>query len=95
MEKYLIEVPHGADRASCVRAIQEFRRSGSHFVTHADWGCLDGEHKAWLVVETEDKEAARRILPSAYQQGAKITLLHQFTRKEIGQPKKLLEQHKG
>ena len=95
MEKFLIEVPHGADKGSCMRAIQVFMNTGSHFVTHADWGCMDGEHKAWLIVEVEDKEAARRILPAAYQQKAKITKLHRFTREEIGHPEQLLEQHSG
>jgi hypothetical protein len=83
MDKYLIEVPHGGDKASCERAIQVFLSSGSHFVTHADWGCLDGDHKAWLIVETETKEQAKRILPSAYQLKAKITKLHRFTRQEM------------
>lgn len=93
MNKYLIEVPHGADKKSCMRAIQVFMNTGSHFVTHADWGCMDGEHKAWLLVEVKDKEAARRILPAAYQRRAKITMLHQFTQEEIGHPDQLLEQH--
>ena len=85
MEKFLIEVPHGEDKASCMRTIQVFLSSGSHFVTNAEWGCMDGNHKAWLMVETEDKEAAMRILPAAYQQNAKIIQLHKFTRKEIEQ----------
>ena len=58
MEKFLIEVPHGEDKGSCMRAIQVFLRSGSHFVTNAEWGCMDGDHKAWLMVEVKDKEAA-------------------------------------
>ena len=83
MEKFLIEVPHGEDKASCMRAIQVFLSSGSHFVTNAEWGCMDGEHKAWLIVEIENKEAARRLLPAAYQVDAKITRINRFTRKDI------------
>jgi len=93
MDKFLIEVPHGEDKNSCMRAIQVFMRSGSHFVTHADWGCMDGDHKAWLVVEVKDKAAAKRILPAAYQHDAKITRLHRFTREEIGMPEKIMEHH--
>ena len=76
-----------------MRAIQVFLRSGSHFVTNADWGCMDGDHKAWLMVEVENKETALRILPAAYRQGVKITRLHRFTREEIGEPDDLLEHH--
>ena len=83
MEKFLIEVPHGEDKSSCMRAVQVFLSSGSHFVTHAEWGCLDGHHKAWLIVETKNKHDARRILPAAYQRNAKIVKLHKFTRKDI------------
>lgn len=83
MEKFLIEVPHGEDKSSCMRTIQVFLSSGSHFVTNAEWGCLDGDHKAWLTVETENREAAKRILPVAYQRNAKIIKLHKFTRKDM------------
>jgi hypothetical protein len=38
MAKFLIEVPHGADKAACDQAIQIFLQTGSHFLTHADWG---------------------------------------------------------
>ena len=93
MERFLIEVPHKEDKASCKRAIQVFLSSGTHFVTKAEWGCMDGDHKAWLMVETENKEAARRILPSAYQQNARITQLHKFSREEIGMSGDLLDHH--
>ena len=95
MEKFLIEVAHGEDKSSCMRAIQVFLRSGSHFVTNAEWGCLDGDHKAWLIVEVEDKASAERILPAAYKRNAKITRLHKFTREEIGEPDNLMEHHTG
>jgi hypothetical protein len=91
MEKYLIEVPHGGDKASCVQAIKVFLASGSHFVTHAEWGCTDGDHKAWLMVEVEDKHAAERILPSSYRRNAKITKITKFTRKDMEEA--VLEQH--
>ncbi len=83
MEKFLIEVPHDGNKASCNQAIQVFLASGSHFVTHAEWGCMDGDHKAWLIVETKDKREAMRILPSAYQQDAKIIKINKFTRKDL------------
>jgi len=93
MEKYLIEVPHGEDKDSCRRAIQVFLNSGSHFVTNAEWGCMDGDHKAWLIVEVENKKSAMMILPPAYRHSAKITQLHRFTREEIGEPDMLMDHH--
>lgn len=83
MAKFLIEVPHEGSKAACLRAIQVFKESGSHFLSHADWGCTDGDHRAVMIIETESKEAALRILPSAYKNRAKITRLSQFNRSEI------------
>jgi len=78
MERFLIELSHEPDRASCERAIEVFLKSGSHFLTHADWGCKDGNHKAWIIAEVENKEEARRIVPPAHRAQSKVTLLTRF-----------------
>ena len=83
MAKFLIEVPHEATKEACVNAVKIFFQTGSHFLANADWGCHDGEHKAWLLVDVETKEQARQIVPPAYRPVAKIILLHTFTRSEM------------
>ena len=83
MNKYLIEVPHGSGEDACNEAIKIFLETGSHFLTHADWGCMDGEHKAWLIVEVDDKEQAKYIIPPLFRSKAKITQLTTFTAKDI------------
>jgi hypothetical protein len=90
MPKFLIEVPHAGTTQACAQAIELFHRTGSHFLTHADWGCMDGEHKAWITVEVNDKEEARRILPPAYRGDAKIVQLNAFTEEDLA---KILRQH--
>jgi len=85
MEKFLIEIRNGGDRASCLRSIQSFLSSRTHFVTSVEWGCIEGEHKAWLIIKTGNREDAMRIIPAAYRQNAKITRLHKFTEKEINE----------
>jgi hypothetical protein len=70
MARFLIEVPHEAELVACVRAIEVFHETGSHFLTNADWGCLDDVHKAWFILEAEDKEEAhagrpRRVGPAS------------------------------
>lgn len=79
MPRFLIEVPHENSKDACKRAVQIFHQTGSHFMTNADWGCADNEHKAWFVVELEDKEQARSILPSNFRQEAKIIELHKLS----------------
>lgn len=83
MAKFLIEVPHESERVACARAVQIFLNTGSHFLTHANWGCTDGEHKAWIVVDVDSKDEARSILPNAYRSQAKITRLNQFSLEEV------------
>jgi hypothetical protein len=85
MEKYLIEIKNGGDKASCLRSIQSFLSSRTHYVTSAEWGCLEGENKAWLIIKTMHSADALRIIPAAYRQHAKITRLHKFNGKEIEQ----------
>lgn len=83
MARFLIEVPHEAKREECARAVHYFLNTGSHFMTHADWGCLDGEHKGWITVEAESKDEARDMVPQNFRSQAKIVRLNKFTMEEI------------
>jgi hypothetical protein len=83
MARFLIEVPHEAEKVACARAVRILLTTGSHFLTHADWGCLDGEHVGRIVVDVESKEEARAIVPPAYRSQARIVQLNKFTLEEI------------
>ena len=83
MARFLIESPHDPERIACARVVEIFLKTGSHFLTHADWGCLDGDHKAWIIAEVDSKEEARSILPPAMRSQAKIVRLNYFTMEEI------------
>lgn len=88
--RFLIEVPHESNTLACARAVEVFLKSGSHYITQADWGCRDGEHKSWIVVDVESKDAARAILPPAFRAQAKIVQLNAFSMEEIEQ---IVRQH--
>ena len=90
MAKYMVEVPHEAEKIACLRAAQILLKSGSHFLTNANFGCLDGEHKAWITVDVNNKEEAQAILPPEYRSIAKIVKLNKFTLEEI---EELLSHH--
>lgn len=83
MSKFLIEVPHEEEKIACIRAIQILFETGSHYLTNADFGCMDGVHKAWLVVDVDTKEEARMIIPPAYREAATIVQLNKFTSEEL------------
>jgi hypothetical protein len=90
MPRYLIEVPHSDKKEACEMTIRIFLDSGSHFLTHADWGCLDDEHKAWITIEAEDKQQARNILPPAFRRQAVITMVNKFS---LDDENKLVSHH--
>ena len=83
MPKFLIEVPHDGDRQACLRAVQVFLNSGSHFVANADWGCRDGDHRAWIVVDVASRDEAKLIVPPIFRAHAKVIALNSFTLNEI------------
>ncbi len=83
MPKFLIEVPHDADELACARVVQVFLSTGSHYLTHAEWGCMDGVHSAWMIVEVEDKAAALGVLPPAFRAAATVVRLNRFKLEKI------------
>ena len=85
MPRFLIEVPHESHALDCARAVEVFLTTGSHFFTHADWGCRDGEHKAWIIVEVDTRDEAICIVPPAFRSQAKVVQLNAFTQEEIGE----------
>ena len=83
MARFLIEVPHEPETLACARAVEIFLRTGSHFLTHADWGCMDGDHRSWIIVDVDSKDEARMIIPPAFRAQAKIVRLNAFTMEQI------------
>jgi hypothetical protein len=90
MPKFLIEVPHAEEIGACARVVQIFLKTGSHFLSHADWGCRDGEHKAWIIADVADKDEASGIVPPQFRSEAKVTQLNKFTIDEI---EEILQEH--
>lgn len=92
MAKFLIEVPHEAEKVACLRAIQILLQTGSHYLTNAEFGCYDGVHKAWVIVDVDSKEEARAILPPMYRSHADIVCLSRFNLDEV---EEMLRHHQG
>jgi len=60
-------------------------------LTHADFGCCDGVHKAWIVVDVDTKDEARNMLPPAYRKQASVGQLCKFGLDELDD---LIKRHK-
>jgi hypothetical protein len=83
MPRFLIEVPHPAEELACARVVKVFLATGSHFLAQADWGCFDGHHSAWMIVDVPSKADALAIIPPAFRAEARIIGLNCFSMAEI------------
>ena len=92
MARYLIEIPHESEKVACLRSVSVLLSTGSHFLTNADYGCMDGVHKAWFFMDAKSKEEALMVVPPAFRKETKISELTKFTLKEIND---MLNYHKG
>ena len=92
MPKFLIEVPHEKDAIACARVVKIFLSSGSHFLTNAEWGCFDGDHHCWMMVDVGDKQEALGIVPPGLRAQARVVQLNRFTMEKIDA---ILQQHGG
>lgn len=90
MAKFIIEVPHEDSTVECARAAKLLLQSGSHYLTNADYGCLDGDHRCWMIIEVGSKEEAIAILPPSLRTKAKIVKLNKFTLENINE---ILDHH--
>jgi hypothetical protein len=81
--KFLIEVPHESDTLACTRAVHVFLTTGSHFLTNAEWGCRDGVHSAWIMVDVDSKAEALAIVPPAFRADTRIVGLNRFSLADI------------
>ncbi len=75
---------------ACARVIKTFLETGSHYLTNADWGCEDGDHRALLIVEAKDREEARWIVPPPFRSSANVVKLSRFSMEQIDE---MIAQH--
>jgi hypothetical protein len=78
MPRFLIELPHEPEYFACKRYMEIFRTTGSHFLARAEWGCGDGQHSAWLIVEARTRAEARLVVPAAFRHQARVVRLSAF-----------------
>ena len=90
MDRFLIELHHEEKTIECAKVVNVFLQTGSHFLTNTEWGCKDGDHRSWLIVEVESKEEARQILPPAFRSQANVIKLNKFNLEEV---QEILQQH--
>jgi len=49
------------------------------YLYHFEWGCPDGVHSGWAIIEAESYDQARLAVPSIVRYKARVVKLCKFT----------------
>ncbi len=79
MDRYLIESPHEA--ADCDNIVRQVAAAG--YLHNFEWGCADGIHCGWAVIETDDPAHASQMVPWSVREKARIVKLVKFESKDL------------
>jgi len=80
MKRFLVIAPH--TKEGCAKTIQQIEAAG--YITHFDWGCKDGEHCGWAIIEAENPKQALLVVPSSHRPQARAIMLTKFGTSDIG-----------
>ena len=81
MERFIVESPHTA--GDCKKALKDVLAAG--YLSHFDWGCADGDHRGWVIIEAASADEAKMVVPSSHRSHATVIKLTKFSREQIEQ----------
>ena len=85
MKRFLVVSHHSGDE--CVKALKETLAIG--YLTHFEWGCKDGVHTGWAILEADDKNQAMLSIPTFLRGKGQVVQLARFD------PEKVTAMHGG
>ena len=81
MARFLVQAEH--TEADCVQALDSVVAFSQALLARFDWGCKDGEHVGWAVVEAQDKATARMLVPTYLRGKTRVVALNKFTPEDV------------
>jgi hypothetical protein len=75
MDRYLVVSPHTVE--NCREFVRQVLAAG--YITHFDWGCMDGDHTGWVIIEAENAKQALMVVPSGQRPSARAVKLTKFS----------------
>ncbi len=79
MERFLVISPHTAE--DCKDVLAQTLAAG--YLTHFDWGCADGVHTGWAIIEAEDAKEAMLSVPTGSRHLASVVKITKYTPEQI------------
>ena len=81
MARYLITSKHEPEE--CLRALDEEMEKGSGILEKFVYGCKEGDHTGYAIVDTKNVSEALSLVPDFLQETACIEKVDAFTPAEI------------
>jgi hypothetical protein len=53
------------------------------YLYHFDWGCMDGEHCGWAIIEVKSEDQARLVVPPLVRRKARVIKLNKFEEEDV------------
>ena len=81
MDRFLVVSPHTDE--DCMNALKQVLAAG--YLTRFEWGCMDGDHTGWIILEAENAKEALMVVPTGQRRNAKAIKLVKFSVEEVQQ----------
>ena len=81
MARYLLECPHTQE--DCIEALDSVVALSHSLMDRFDWGCNDEVHVGWVIIEAQDANTARMMLPTNLRGKAKAIHLAKFSPEQV------------
>lgn len=81
MARYLVELPH--TKEDCLEALDSVVAFSNSLIDRIDWGCGNDVHTGWLLIEAQDANAAKMMVPTNIRDKAKAVQLNKFTSEQV------------
>jgi hypothetical protein len=81
MARFLVSAEHTPE--DCVQALDSVMAFSRELLNRFDWGCKDGRHVGWAVVEAQDKSTARMLVPTYLRDKTHVVQLTKFTAEDV------------
>ena len=81
MARYLVELPH--TKEDCLEALDSVVAYSHSLMDRIDWGCGGDVHTGWLMIEAQDANAAKMMVPTNIRDTARAVQLNKFTPEQV------------
>ena len=79
MDRYMVISPHTS--TDCADVLKQFLYIG--YITHFDWGCGDGDHTGYAIIEAQNEKEASLVVPPTQREKTRVIHLKKYSPEEV------------